>query len=944
MLPSQPVNKFETPINKENIISSTSLIKNQNNFQIFCKDLSKINELDEIGWTPLYRSIISGDVSSTIYLINNGADPNIKCTMGETPLYQAVEMEKIDHIKILLKNGADPNITNDDGISPLHTAVNKQNITIVKLLLKYGANPNLKSKLYQQTPLHLAIKNNADPIFLLLLVQFNGSLLKEDKFNKKPVDYTNSKEMKSIIEKLKLGKDEIKIEKEIEKYETPSKKIGWTPSNVYSNTIRSQSKGRDIIVGNSNTILKNPGNVKLTIIDGKNNIFCNDKNETVINEKNTETNCVKINDNMNDNENNDRIKNKENINPNENNVNININKYDKQSIESIELEDLNLDRKDIDYSFIRKKTGKFGGETQKDDNILENSDFLKNSLEQKFSKNKKKEIRLSDIGNNNKNSIRFSFSKNTFNNYKSNKIKKTLSKSIVDKKLIEENKENINSNLNKTNENIYENNINKENKSKTYKNNMNNNNKNKKKIIIKKYFNKEEKGNIKDNKEKIKDFNIKNCLYEKIIKKSITKIEIYDEEKGSNNQNKTVIYSTSNNKNSQPKNSNKSSLYNKKVINAKKINSLKKPIKIEENRPSIKSYKSFISAKANNIKKKSILPKHKNLKYKNLSFIKEKIGKQSMNMDTINSDNNKNIKNSFKSGGSLTTLTSSRNEYINNMNSKNNQSNINNQNNLWKFKNDILSSDKNMCLSILTNNLNSEASNDYSSNNNRYPIYNWLKEIGLHCYYNLFKEKKIFTMEKVISNLKSGKFKITKNDIEKIGIIIPGHIYRIITKLEIDSGKINSKISNFLKGTKIIAGKEINILNNSVYLCCGCCASNERSFYDKIRKDFNMDQWLLTIKMIKYRENFLENGFDLFKFFILQMFSSIPIDDYILKEELGIDNDKDRDIILLKLNEDTKYIIQKTEKFLNDEVVFDENVYEFEYSQPKEENSECIIV
>ena len=103
------------------------------------------------------------------------------------------------------------------------------------MLLKYGANPNLKSKLYQQTPLHLAIKNNADPIFLLLLVQFNGSLMKEDKFNKKPVDYTNSKEMQSTIEKLKFGKEE-KIkgkEKEIQKFETPSKKFDLTPNNIY---------------------------------------------------------------------------------------------------------------------------------------------------------------------------------------------------------------------------------------------------------------------------------------------------------------------------------------------------------------------------------------------------------------------------------------------------------------------------------------------------------------------------------------------------------------------------------------------------------------------------------------------------------------------------------------------------------------------------------------
>ena len=50
--------------------------------------------------------------------------------------------------------------------------------------MKYGANPNFKSKLYQQTSLHLAIKNNADPMILLLLVEFNGSLINEDKFKK----------------------------------------------------------------------------------------------------------------------------------------------------------------------------------------------------------------------------------------------------------------------------------------------------------------------------------------------------------------------------------------------------------------------------------------------------------------------------------------------------------------------------------------------------------------------------------------------------------------------------------------------------------------------------------------------------------------------------------------------------------------------------------------
>ena len=173
MLSTENVNKFETPSNKQNSIPKSKTVQNQKHLQIFCKDLSKINDPDQWGWTPLYRTVIAGDIFASTLLLNNGADPNIQCTMGETPLYQAVDMEKIDHVKVLLKNGAKPNITNDDGLTPLHIAVIKQSIAIVKILLKYGGDPNLKSKLYEQTPLHLAIKNNADPIILLLLVKFN---------------------------------------------------------------------------------------------------------------------------------------------------------------------------------------------------------------------------------------------------------------------------------------------------------------------------------------------------------------------------------------------------------------------------------------------------------------------------------------------------------------------------------------------------------------------------------------------------------------------------------------------------------------------------------------------------------------------------------------------------------------------------------------------------
>ena len=156
-------------INNVNINPEIDEEKSKNILKLFCKDINKINILDECGWTPLYRTIIAGDILATKILLKNGADPNIKCSMGETPLYQAVDMGKLDHVKLLLNSGANPNIVQDDGFSPLHAAVIRQNLLIIKFLLKNGANPNIKTKIYNQTPVHLAIKNDVDPMILLIL-------------------------------------------------------------------------------------------------------------------------------------------------------------------------------------------------------------------------------------------------------------------------------------------------------------------------------------------------------------------------------------------------------------------------------------------------------------------------------------------------------------------------------------------------------------------------------------------------------------------------------------------------------------------------------------------------------------------------------------------------------------------------------------------------------
>jgi hypothetical protein len=188
-------------------------------------------------------------------------------------------------------------------------------------------------------------------------------------------------------------------------------------------------------------------------------------------------------------------------------------------------------------------------------------------------------------------------------------------------------------------------------------------------------------------------------------------------------------------------------------------------------------------------------------------------------------------------------------------------------------------------------------------NNN---LQEWLKDIDLLCYYNLFINKGIYSFEKVIKDMKEEKVKISKNDIKDIGIEKIGHIFRIITKLELDSDLIDNKIyKEILKYSKI----DNYLLNsNDFYYGYDCCCS----YQDKININpmkFKLDNWLKKNNLIHLKENFICNGYDKMEYFILQMFSTFPINDSILKNELKINCEKDRNIILLKLNKDIKRIL-----------------------------------
>ena len=881
--------------NNDKAISKDSEI-----LKLFCPDITKINEKDECNWTPLYRSIISGNIKATQVLLNNGADPNIQCSMGETSLYQAVDMEKLEHVKLLLRYGADPNISQIDGLSSLHLAVLKQNIIIIKNLLKYKANPNKQSSLYKQTPVHLAIKNNVDSMILLILANSGGLLTIKDKFGKKPIDYINSEEMRKTVEMLKLEKNNENFSlKKI--YFTPSKNNKYEIMNVISKTIKSVSPKLNGLKKNSNIItLKDSGKSKFNFVEIKSGEKSNKKNENEIGKENKS----------------------ENINNNDDNLKIDLFNSKKDNKNNIY-----CPNKKSKYFYKNEKFGKmnkYSNNTYKiiespiqeeSSSIISTNKYLKNSKIDSANNNYKN-IMTTSFSNSN---IKTAIKRNSNNFPKTDIQQKYIRKKSTDKhssfkctssKNIKKELKRNNTEEIKTKKNIFS--------SPNLKNIQNS--RNIKNILIGDLTNKN--GNFLTNNS---------------ITNSITDTFTNYKTQFTTNSNKAV--------------KDKNSSYNSIKEDKSNIirNTYNKP-KVLIN-PYLEKNKKFLPENINPILKAKIM-RNKNKNFFNSKYKTYRNNQTSKVINIMNKEqkpyiftnnNDKenismNIKNSFISG----TTRNSNNEKMYSKNSFNSNQSICTFYTYTKNENNSL-------LEVV------EKTKHKIYKKETLPIYKWLQEIDLLVYLPLFIKKKIYSFEKIISDLKSKKIIIAPNDIKKIGIDIPGHIYRIFVKLEIDAELIDKKIYEYVLFLK--KEEEKNIKNGnyeneestqSLYDCCGigCCSLKKSHIKVKVVKNdlrenkifMDLDKWLKNINMIKYKDNFIKSGFDKIEFFILQMFSSLPLEEKIFENEINIENNNDIDLFILQLNKDVKLISNKFKKKRSSSVEVDKKAVS-KYLLNKENNS-----
>lgn len=132
-------------------------------------DLKKdtLNVVDAAGLTPLMAACLSNQDRAVQFLLDHGADVNVKTASG-TALILAAKQNNLVMVQAIVVNEAKVDLQSIDGNTALIYAVINQNFEMVHFLLRSGANKNL-SNAVGDTPMSIAKGLHNEQLMTLLM-------------------------------------------------------------------------------------------------------------------------------------------------------------------------------------------------------------------------------------------------------------------------------------------------------------------------------------------------------------------------------------------------------------------------------------------------------------------------------------------------------------------------------------------------------------------------------------------------------------------------------------------------------------------------------------------------------------------------------------------------------------------------------------------------------
>ena len=126
--------------------------------RLFALNPSIINEKDREKDTAIMKACRDCNAVNVVaFLLENGANINVRDTIDQTPLIIASQNGCTDIVRMLLDAGADIHHRNDQGENALISAAQEGHIDVVKILLEAGADIN-QTNADGETPIELAIR------------------------------------------------------------------------------------------------------------------------------------------------------------------------------------------------------------------------------------------------------------------------------------------------------------------------------------------------------------------------------------------------------------------------------------------------------------------------------------------------------------------------------------------------------------------------------------------------------------------------------------------------------------------------------------------------------------------------------------------------------------------------------------------------------------------